>query len=120
MAKFALQEGEQIVERGLVHTPVDGVNRRGRLILTNHRVVLVPNKRPSMWLPRPLAELLASTGDVISHQIRRDKFEAATLTSSHELNVRSKGEGYAVTRFDVTTPDASTWIARLQTWAAAG
>jgi hypothetical protein len=119
MAKFVLLDNEQIVERGLVHTAVDGVNRAGRLILTNQRVVLIPDNRPSIWLPRPLAVLFASTTDTISHQIRREQFDAATLTSPNELRISSKGEGYGVTRFDVTTSEAPTWVARFATWTAA-
>jgi hypothetical protein len=113
-----LKEGETILARGRVQCAVEGVLRNGKLILTDRRIVLVPDgKGRSWWLPRPLMQLLAATSDVISHQIVREELSTATVTGK-TLEVRSKGEGYGMTHFDVTTHEAEVWAARLDDWAA--
>jgi len=118
MAKFSLREGEEILERAIVQTAAEGVMRNAKLILTNRRVVLIPDDKRSRWLPSGVAKLFAMTTDRISHEIRRESFGAAEPTGATSLKVRSQGEGYGMTWFEVETQRRDEWVDRLTRWAA--
>jgi len=116
--------------RGLVDCSVDGKSRSGRLLLTDRRVVLVPYGETGMaagtglfgFLGGMVGALVTGLADSasarMSHQIARDEFAVAAVTGRHELTIRSRGEGYAMTHFTVTTPEAAAWATRLTEWAA--
>ena len=124
MARFALRKGEAILKRGAVECSVDGVARTAELILTDDRVVLVPDgdsRAPWMLggaIGGLLAGLLSSAGARISHQISRDDLGVAEVRDKRGLWVRSKGEGYGMTHFEVKTSQAAAWAAQLNQWAA--
>jgi len=109
--------------RGLVDCSVDGKRRNGRLLLTDRRVVLVPYGDIGMSmvmfgaLGGLVAGLAAATSARMSHQIARDELAIAAVTGHNELTVRSRGEGYAMTHFTVTSPEAPVWATRLNEWA---
>lgn len=107
--------------RGLVDCSVAGKRRNGRLLLTDRRVVVVPYGDTTgigMLLGGLVAGLVAATSARMSHQIARDELGGATVTGRNELTIRSRGEGYAMTHFTVTTPEAPVWATRLNEWAA--
>ena len=122
MARFVLRTGEAILHRGLVDCSVEGTARGAKLILTDRRIVLVPDGDPKSWilgaLGGLLSTLLSRTADQISHQIARDELGTIEVRGKRELWLRSKGEGYGMTHFEVKTAQAADWAARLREWAA--
>lgn len=126
MATFELEHGEQIIHREPITTP-DGrrVLMPGELILTDRRVVVVAEKASGL---RQLMMMFGGVGGLFSglaartamtHEIRREDYADAELTGKRQLRVRSKGEGYTMTYFDVVTPGAASWPGRLHAWAVA-
>jgi len=116
MAKFRLKEGEQVIERCRAKDSGGDWQDQGELILTNQRIV-VTRTRSSGALGL-LGALLSPPETRIEYEIKRDRFESAEATSAKELTVRSTGEGYAMTRFDLKLKAADAWADRLHRWAA--
>jgi hypothetical protein len=126
VAKFILEEGEQVLDRLRVTT--EGRLLPGELILTDRRVVLeVDNTPGGLALFGLLGGLLglALRKQAVSHQIRRADFSDVELTDKDELTVRNQGEGYGLVWFTVRpvgfatarTTAAIEWSDRLRAWA---
>jgi hypothetical protein len=121
MAKFVLEEGEQVIERARAENQQAGVKRGpGELVLTDRRVVLTDARNVS-WAGAMFGALgglfAGAFRDVrISCSIRRDEFASAEAAGKRELTIKSTGEVY-VTRIDAKIKDAATWADRLQRWA---
>lgn len=126
MAAFVCEDGETVIDRVQVSTL--GPRRfmvPGELVLTDRRVVLLVHSAGTQWiwammfgmLGGLLAGLLREPATKLTHQIRRDELAAAQVMGKRELRVRSQGEGYAMTFFDVTLGAPDRWAARLQHWA---
>ena len=121
MAKFRLQEGEQVIERKRVRNVVADLREDYELILTERRIVVTRTRRPAFGVIFGLLGALISEGfrdTRIEYEIVREKFGSAEATSKNELDVRSTGEGYLLIHFDVRIKDAAAWAERLQRWAA--
>ena len=101
----------------VVKTASEGVMRGAKLFLTSRRIVLIPDEKQSRWLPAGLAKLVSKTTAKISHQIRRSDFGSVEPTGSHALKVRSQGEGYGMTWFEVEDIAVDTWKDRIERWA---
>jgi hypothetical protein len=130
MAKFVLKEAERVLHRHRITTTVGRQVVPGELILTDQRVVLSQDAAgvaaAFAWFGLLGGLLSALKRPVMSHQIWRTEFSAAEVTGVDELKVRSQGEGYAVTWFEVRpvglaaarTKAATEWADRLHRWAA--
>ena len=123
--KFVLEDGERELRRDRVSTIGTG-NKLipAELVVTNHRVIVVSamaGAAPSKLLEGLLVVLVrfvrnASNTGWILHQIRRDALADAEATSTSTLVVRSKGEGYGMTWFEVTTISAAELASKLHDW----
>jgi len=120
MAKFVLEEGEQVIERARARDYSQGMESGGgELILTDRRVVLTDSKnRGWMAMLGLLGALFAGAlhETRIVYTIRRDELASATATAKRELEVRSTGKGYAHIKFYARVKDAATWADRIQRW----
>jgi hypothetical protein len=126
MAKFRLTDGEQTLFEETVKHAIDGRLHYARLVLTDQRVVLLGRTkdggdRVAHYIRIDLLRLRLRNWlfppNVVLHRIVRDELATAVASSATELNVRSKGEGYGMTWFDVVTSDANRWCERLRSWA---
>lgn len=127
MARFELESGEAILERVECTTPDDGKTFEGELILTTRRVVLMrstvraPVRAQGTLTPfTPDGGLLDMVTRLFSkkrmtHQIRREDF-ASVEPCDRGLRMRSDGDAYAMTWFDVRTTDDDAWLSRLRDW----
>src|SRR4051794_25268056 len=100
--------------RTLADCSVEGRRRNGRLLGTDRRVVLVPfgdtGRFPLLGFFGGLVSGLAAASSArMSHQIARDELADAAVTGHNELTIRSRGEGYGMTHFTVTIPEAPVW-----------
>jgi hypothetical protein len=127
MAKFRLADGEQTLFKETVKHAIDGRLHYAQLVLTNHRVVLLGRTkdggdRVAHYIHVDLLRLRLRNWlfppSVVLHRIARDELATAVASSHTELNVRSKGEGYGMSWFDVVTSDANRWCELLRSWAA--
>lgn len=129
MARFELESGEAILERVPCTTPEDGETFEGELILTTRRVVLLRSKVRAPMMPLAQGTLMPFTPDRglldmltrlfskkrMTHQIRREDL-ASVEPCDRGLRIRSDGEGYAMTWFDVRTHSDDAWLRRLREW----
>jgi hypothetical protein len=121
MAKFRLQDGEQVIERARAHDLHGESRDASELILTDRRIVVTRTRVSALtfmfgFLGGLLGAALSDTR--VEYQIPRGEFAEATATGAKELSVRSTGEGYGVTHFDLKLKDAGGWAERLHRWAA--
>jgi hypothetical protein len=121
--RFALKDGEQILERALAEHPVDGVLRGARLIVTDRRIVLIPDSKTTAWhmfgaLGGLLGRLLDKSTDAIGHQMARDELGTVEARDDGTLWIRSKGEGYGMHHFEIKISKPAAWAAKLTAWAA--
>lgn len=120
MAKFRLQEGEEVIDRARCRDVSGHWNEQRLVILTDRRIVVV-NATTSLVgaiFGAYGALRSAGVGCRIVYAIARDQLLSAEATSTKELTARSRGEGYAVTRFDLRLKHAAGWADRLHRWAA--
>src|SRR5262249_32378840 len=128
MARFELEEGERILRR----EPVSSVDGNGKstpklLILTDRRIVLASDGSSApltgALFGGALGGLLgglwsAAKGDTLVAQIERADFAEVEVTGKKSLKVRSRGEGYAMSWFEVTLKKPDEWVERIGAWAA--
>jgi hypothetical protein len=117
MAKFRLQEGEQVIERTAIVDP-NNVRAFQTLMLTDKRVLLlrnVPIKLP--WFGTILGHLgRFLREDQVEEQIARTELESAEV-DGYRLIIKSTGAIY-VSRIDVDVAHAERWATVLRGWAA--
>lgn len=119
MAKFRLQEGEQVIERCRAKDSGGAWQDQGELILTDQRIVVTRTRASGLAGAFGLIGALISPPETrVEYEIKRGRFESAEAASPKELTVRSTGEGYAMTRFDLKLKGADAWADRLHRWAA--
>jgi hypothetical protein len=131
MRRFVLEVAERELCAELVSGVRDGMEvPYSRLVLTDRRIALVVPRPAAFgrWAGRVLGPILGPTaralvsGLELTHEIRREDFDLVEHAGPMVV-FRSKGTGYAETRFEVLprSPAAITadrWRARLAAWVA--
>jgi hypothetical protein len=121
-----MASGETVLERAQVTDVGRAQNTHktiGELVLTDRRIVVTLSSTNGAWGFGVVGALLnAAFGERtrIEYQIRRDEFGEVEVTGPKELKVRSKGEGYAMSWFEVRIKDPDEWAQRLHRWASGG
>lgn len=123
MAKFAVEDGEEIVEQLAVTTTGQRrVEALGQLIVTDRRLVLSVSTADPRWgmsLGLLGSLITAAAGSKVTHEIRREAFASAEVIGKRTVRVASVGEGYARIWFDVDVQAPAQLAALLGEWAAA-
>jgi hypothetical protein len=129
MAKLVLADGEHVLRRASARDlgrPVRHHESTHELVLTDRRIVVL---RTPYGPIVPILGVIASAivalfgratggGPRIEYSIARDDFATVEIGDGGSLLVRSKGDGYAMTWFELKLGGADAWAALLQRWAA--
>jgi hypothetical protein len=129
MAKLVLADGEHVLRRASARDlgrPVRHHESTHELVLTDRRVVVL---RTPYGPIVPVLGVIASAivalfgratggGPRIEYSIARDAVATVEVVDGTSLLVRSNGDGYAMTWFELKLGNADGWAELLRRWVA--
>ncbi|MFT3691920.1 MAG: hypothetical protein QM831_02180 [Kofleriaceae bacterium] len=124
MAKFVLGDGETVLASERI-TVIDRYRPAhkadlGKLIVTDRRVVIVSEKRSPLWNWlfgfRGATRAIAINPKTLTHEIKRREFGNADTAGPNHLEVRTKGTGYEMNKFEVEISNGPDWVHQLRIW----
>jgi hypothetical protein len=124
VAAFTLASGEQLILDEAVTAVDERVQVRGRVIVTDRRVVLVRAGRPKWWWFALgwfgwLRVFIGATAQQVAAEIDREDFDAVGPDDHDRIYFRNRGTGYAHRSFSILSKTAlAVWQQRMHAWAS--